>query len=282
MANKRTHHSRKNKTNKTANIKSKQVVYKKKTTNKNKKNNKINIKRIIYILLILLFSGIIIYSTIKIAFYTKDTIETKEVEEELLDYIKTDEETKEVIVDYNGLKQINSDMVAYLIINDTNISYPIVRGTNNDYYLDHNFKKNYNASGWLFADYTNKFDGTDNNIVIFGHSMKNKTMFGELSKLLKKDWYSNPDNLLIKLMIDDVTYTYKVFSMYIITAEDYYISTGIPSNEFNGFVRILKERSIVKLDTNINNPKQILTLSTCYDNYDKRLAVHAIRIENID
>ena len=236
------------------------------------------IKKIILLALFVFFLGLAVFSGIKIISYTKDTIETKEIEEELLEYITVDEETKDAVIDYEGLKSINNDMVGYLIINGTNISYPVVKTSNNDYYLTHNFKKAYNASGWLFADYRNKMDGTDNNIVIYGHSMKNKTMFGELSKALHKEWYTNEDNLDIKFMINDTTYTYRVFSIYKIKAEDYYINTEVLDNDFNEFVETLKNRSEVKLKTSIKSAKKIITLSTCYDNEDTRLVVHGVLI----
>ena len=55
----------------------------------------------------------------------------------------------------------------------------------------HNFYKEYNPSGWIFADYRNKIDETDKNTVIYGHNMKDKSMFGTLSKLLKSDYLNN-------------------------------------------------------------------------------------------
>ncbi len=241
------------------------------------------IKKIILLVLFVFFLGLAVFSGIKIFNYTKDTIETKEVEEELLEYVEVDEETKEVKIDFDSLISINKDTKGYLIIPGTNISYPVVQTSNNEYYLNHNFKKNYNESGWLFADYENKMDGTDNNIVIYGHSMKNKTMFGELSKVLHKEWYSNPDNFNITYLTKNTKYTYKVFSIYKIKAEDYYINTKVKENEFKDFVNNLKSRNIIHNSTSIKDAKKIITLSTCYDNLDTRLVVHAVLIseENI-
>jgi hypothetical protein len=103
-------------------------------------------------------------------------------------------------------------------------------------------------------------------------------MFGELSKALHKEWYSNEDNLDIKFMINDTTYTYRVFSIYKIKAEDYYINTEVSDIDFNEFVETLKNRSEVKLKTSIKAAKKIITLSTCYDNEDTRLVVHGVLI----
>ena len=246
---------------------------------KKKETKKLKIKNIIIIIFIIMFGGIALYSGYKILNYTKDTVETKDEIEELNEFIKVDDNTGEVKIDFNQLKEKNSDTVGWLRIKDTNIDYPVVKGKDNDYYLTHNFKKNFNASGWLFADYKNKINGKDKNIVIYGHSMKNKTMFGELSKVLRKEWYSKDDNLNITFITPDKKATYKVFSIYKIEAEDYYINTEFSTDkDFDTFVKVLKNRSQIKLNVDVNNPSQIMTLSTCYDNGNIRLAVHAIKV----
>ena len=105
-------------------------------------------------------------------------------------------------------------------------------------------------------------------------------MFGQLSKVLKKDWYEKEDNLNIKFYTENSTITYKVFSIYKIEAEDYYINTDFKNNnEFTSFVKEIKKRSIVKLDTDTSKAEQVLTLSTCYDNNNIRLVVHAVKVE---
>lgn len=252
-----------------------------KITNDNKKKIKrtIKVKNIIAIILIIFFSGLVIFSSYKILTYTKDTVETKDEIQELNEFKQVDDNTGEVKIDFKNLKEKNSDTIGWLRIKDTNIDYPVVKGKDNDYYLTHNFKKNFNASGWLFADYKNKIDGKDKNIVIYGHSMKNKTMFGELSKVLKKDWYSNEDNLNIEFITEKSKMIFKVFSIYKIEAEDYYINTSFNSDkDFSTFVKVLKNRSLYRLNVDVNNASQIITLSTCYDNDNIRLAVHAVKV----
>ena len=57
---------------------------------------------------------------------------------------------------------------------------------NNDFYLKHSFDKKYNAAGWIFADYRNKLDGSDKNIVVYGHNRQNGTMFSSLRNILNQ------------------------------------------------------------------------------------------------
>ena len=83
-------------------------------------------------------------------------------------------------VDWESLKAINSDIIAWLQIEGTEISYPVVKGTDNDYYLHHTFEKNYNSAGSIFVEYTNSSDFQDCNTIIYGHNMRNGSMFGLL------------------------------------------------------------------------------------------------------
>lgn len=238
---------------------------------------KTKVKKTMVIILMLIFLSLMGYSVYKIINYTVDTIEINQEIDELNEFINIDDEN--VVIDFNQLKEVNPDTVGWLIINNTNINYPVVKTKNNDYYLTHNFKKKPSGAGWLFADYTNKVNDEDKNIVIYGHSMKNKTMFGELSKVLRNEWYTNEDNLNITFVTPEAKYTFRVFSIYKIEAEDYYINTKFNNDkDFSEFVTTIKDRSLYKLNTETENISQVLTLSTCYDNYDMRLVVHAAMI----
>ena len=64
----------------------------------------------------------------------------------------------------------NEDTVGWITVPNTRINYPVVHYKNNDFYLNHSFDKTYNAAGWIFANYMNKFDGTDKNISIFRYN----------------------------------------------------------------------------------------------------------------
>ena len=74
-------------------------------------------------------------------------------------------------------------------------------------------------------------------------------------------------------------YIYKIFSVYKIEAEDYYINTKFTDTEFQEFLKTIKSRSMYKYDEDISQTKNILTLSTCWDNHNTRLAVHAYLID---
>lgn len=190
--------------------------------------------------------------------------------------LENEKEEKGYEVDFNTLKQVNSDTIAYLKVSGTHIEYPIVKTTNNEYYLKHSFDKKYNAAGWIFADYQNKFDGSDKNIVIYGHNRKNGTMFSTLKNVLNKNWYEDEGNLKITLITEKDSFNYEVFSVYKIEKEEYYLQTNFKNDEtYSRFIKTLKKRSIKNFNIEVNEQDQILTLSTCANDNDYRIVLHA-------
>ncbi|EGP9899719.1 class B sortase, partial [Listeria monocytogenes] len=108
------------------------------------------------------------------AVYTKDVATTNvngEVRDELRD-----------------LQKLNKDMVGWLTIADTEIDYPILQSTDNDYYLHHNYKNEKARAGSIFKDYRNTNEFLDKNTIIYGHNMKDGSMFADLRKYLDKDF----------------------------------------------------------------------------------------------
>ena len=237
-------------------------------------------KKIINILItisIVICTIIIIYSSFKITTWHLNNKENKKINDELQESITISK--GEFKIDFDELKNKNEDVVAYLKVKNTNIEYIVVKGKNNNYYLNHNFNKEYNMSGWVFADYKNKFDGTDKNIIIYGHNIQDGSMFGTLHNILKKDWYENEENLKITLITNDGEQIYKVFSVYQIKDEDYYIKTEFAENEFQKFVENLKKRSIHNFNEDLKDTNTILTLSTCSASGKERVVLHAKKIQ---
>ena len=139
---------------------------------KNKRYKEVILNIIIY--MILLF--VLIYSGIKIFKWYKDKTNNNKIAEQIKSTViveekNEDENKEEYTVDFNKLKEQNNETVAWIKVNNINVEYPVVRATNNSFYLNHSFDKSKNSAGWIFADYKNKFDNTDKNIVIYGHNI---------------------------------------------------------------------------------------------------------------
>ena len=240
---------------------------------KNKKYKKAILNLILYIILL----SILIYSGIKIFKWYKDKTNNNKIAEQIKSTVIVEEENgDEYTVDFNKLKEQNNETIAWLKVNNTNVEYPVVKGTNNSFYLNHSFDKSNNSAGWIFADYRNKFDNTDKNIIIYGHNMRDNSMFGSLKNILNSDWYDNEENTDITLYTENEKSIYKVFSIYKIETEDYYIKTEFSNdNEFEKFIETLKKRSIKDFNIDVSKEDSILTLSTCANNNKYRIVLHA-------
>ena len=248
--------------------------------NKSKKYKKAILNLVIYIMLL----SILLYSGIKIYKWYKDKTNNNKIAEQIKSTVivedkNEDENKEEYTVDFNKLKEQNNETVAWIKVNNTSVEYPVVRATNNSFYLNHSFDKSKNSAGWIFADYKNKFDNTDKNIVIYGHNMKDNSMFGSLKNILNSDWYDNEENTNITLYTENEKCIYKVFSIYKIESEDYYIKTEFSDdNNFEQFVNTIKKRSIKEFNTDVSKDDNILTLSTCANNNKYRVVLHAKKI----
>jgi len=187
------------------------------------------------------------------------------------DYIKINL----IDVDFSKLKETNSSTKGWIYVSGTNVNYPFVQHSNNKFYLNHSFDKTYNSSGWVFADYRNKLDGTDKNIIIYAHGRLDNSMFGSLRNIVKKKWYNNTNNHIVKISTETENTLWQVFSVYKIPTTNDYIQTVFYSDEeYLNFLNKLKDRSKFNFKTTVSSTDQILTLSTCYDDYDK-VVLHA-------
>ncbi len=264
---------------------------------KKKKIKSIRLRPLPFILLILLFSSIILINLKTIFNWEKDNQEIKNLKTDIEEEIKINiiEEEGELVnppkikesdywlyikvpfqnVDLFALKEKNNDTIGFINIKNTNINYPIVQTTNNEYYLNHAYDKTYNEAGWVFMDYRNN-NFYDFNTIIYGHGRLNKTVFGSLKDLLKESWQSNKNNYTLTVSSLTTNYVYQIFSIYTIDAESYYIKTEFDNdkdkqewiNEMNN-----RNTSIINSPANIND--KIITLSTCLNNDNGRVVVHA-------
>ena len=175
-------------------------------------------------------------------------------------------------IDFNSLKNTNSDVVGWIIVDGTNINYPVVKTQDNDYYLNHNFNHNDDSTGWPFMDYRNNIGMSDDNTIFYGHNLLNNTSFGSISKIFTNNWIRNSSGKIIYLT-DNTLYTYQIFSAYYINPESYYLQTNLDNKV--EFLNTLKTRSIVKFNVDVSVNDKIVTLSTCTNDNTGRKVIHA-------
>ncbi len=172
------------------------------------------------------------------------------------------------------LSKINPDYIAWIKVENTNIDYPVVQSEDNEYYLTHDFNKNYLASGSIFMDYRNDFEN-DKSILIYGHHMRNKTMFGEVLNFKKEEFFK--ENNLITIEYKGKTYTYEVFSTFVADLSKDNLKVSFDDDEdYQDYIDYLKDRSLFDSDIEVSTNDRIITLYTCsYEFKGARTLAHA-------
>ena len=179
-------------------------------------------------------------------------------------------------VDFAALAQKNSEIVGWIYIPDSKVDYPMVKGTDNSYYVSHTFEKKANGAGAIFLDWKNKGDFSDRNTVIYGHHMKNGSMFAALVEYKDPDYFNA--HRTIYLYTPQGVYTATVFSAYVDVATGPQTTISFQDDAaFLSFVETMRNQSITKTDTPIGAEDRIITLSTCtYEYDDARFIVQAV------
>lgn len=242
--------------------------------NRIKRNSK-NKKMYVVIFFIFIFA-FFISTFIAIKWYLA-TNKTKKVNDEVISkVVKVDDinavQAKDLEIDFSKLLELNDQVVGWIKIDGTKINYPIVRGGDNSYYLNHNILKENSQNGWIFMDYKNNSDFSDNNTVIYGHNIKSGIMFSDLTKI-----YNGKinDDIYIHLKNGDVN-RYSIYSCYMDKPDEESISTKISDTNLTSYMNKMKGRSVREYNVNMVLEKNI-TLSTCDSSGKKRIIIHALR-----
>ena len=177
-------------------------------------------------------------------------------------------------IDFAALKEVNSDVVAWICCPDTVINYPVVLGGDNEYYLTHLVDGTENGNGTLFIDRKNARDFSDENTVIYGHHMQSGKMFACLVEYADQAYYdAHP---IIYLVTPEAKYKIELFSGYTTTFDSSaYMLRFSSSHDYAEWLREVARKSDFKANMHLSTNDHIITLSTCaYSFYDARYVVH--------
>lgn len=200
---------------------------------------------------------------------------------------ETPEETKLTGTPKKGLdalSSLNGDLAGWLSIEGTNIDYPVMRHTDDDYYLTHNFYRNESRHGSLFIKSDASFEPPDTNVVVYGHNMKDGSMFGELDHYKDEDF--GKDHPLVTLELAEETRVYQVMAAFQQDLADetggfsyYNFRQADTEEDFQDFYTNVKKLSLYNTGITAEWGDEFLTLSTC-DYYAKegRFVVVAKRL----
>lgn len=188
-----------------------------------------------------------------------------------------DEIEKGIRPGFDELLKINDYVVGWITIEGTQIDYPILQADNNSDFMFRNFYGEESIAGSIFMDYRNNITMQDSNIVVYGHRMKDGSMFQHLTKFLDKDFFDKHQTFTIDTLYD--SYEAEIFAVYPTMTDFNYIQTDFSNEEdFAGLIEEIQNKSTYKRDVDLNFDDQMLTLSTCdytLDPEEGRLVVHA-------
>lgn len=227
-------------------------------------------KRIISILAVI----VLLSSSYKIASYFYHSESNKKIYKDLSREYESIEKTDDIKEE--SLKSINKNIVGWLKLPNTKINYPLVQGDDNLFYLNHDINNKYSIHGSIFMDYRNK-NSDDKNLIIYGHHMKDGTMFKDLVKYKEAEFFK--ENNLVYLDIDGKILEYEIFSVIVTQGDSDYISIDFnDSDEFLNYIEDVRRNSLFNRDIDFNGDEEILTLSTCSYEFDNaRTAIYAVK-----
>ena len=188
-------------------------------------------------------------------------------------------------VDFDKLKAINPDTIGWIRFSPepSVINYPIVQGTDNDKYLHQTFSANENTLGAIFLNAGNSPDFSDRNSIIYGHRMKDGSMFRHLQDYEEKAfWESNPYFYIYTP--DGREITYHIYSAgQVEDTSDTYLTAFASDEEYQNFLNMTKEVSLYDTGVQLTTADTIVTLSTCTSASDEhRFVVRGVKEKEVN
>ena len=210
------------------------------------------------------------YEDLKVEFDMAPLIDVPEVEVEEL----------EIPIDFTSLKKKYPDVYAWITIPGTKINYPIVQHeSDNGYYLNHTVEGRKRVEGAIYTENYNSKDFNDPNTLIYGHNMKNGSMFKGLHKYKDKQYMSEHDEVIIYQ--EGRILRYKIFAAYVYDSRHIMLSFDFnDENIYRSYLNsvLTKKDMSSNIDTTIDitTDDKIITLSTCNNNDAQRYLVQAV------
>lgn len=258
-------------------------------------------RKIIYISVVLFFLTVAVFSGVMIYQHFKEANTQEELYSSLAQIVEqnetsTDTEATELIEtpdgetvmlsEYATLYEQNNDMVGWICIEDTNINYPVMQSADEpNFYLKHGFDKAYSSYGCPYVGENCDVNTPSDNLIIYGHHMKNGSMFADLEKFKSKDFWEEHKTFRFDTLYEKQTYEIiAVFKTVVYTGSDdefrYYLFSDAQSvEEFDEYIATVKTKALYDTGVSAEYGDKLITLSTCeYSNTNGRLVVVAKKV----
>jgi len=230
--------------------------------------------------LIIITATALILTLATLAYYLMQYREADLINEQIADIAFGDEgsigsQTPNGSIDHAALLAVNGDYAGWLMVEGTAISYPVVHNEQALFYLHVDFNRNKLFSGTIFMDSMNNRNFSDTNTMLFGHNMKNGSMFAPLKYFLKREFFEA--NRVVYISTPQGDFRYEIFAVYQVKADAVpYMPGMLDAEKFGQMVSRINELALYKKELDIVDGDKILTLSTCgYNIKDARIVIHA-------
>ena len=191
--------------------------------------------------------------------------------------VESNDEPHSIRAGFDMLQKENDELVGWITMAGTQIDYPILKADNNVDYLKRDFYKETNIAGSIFMDYRNSVESPGRNTIVYGHRMKDGSMFEQLTKYQDPEFLESHQTFEFDTLYD--SYEAEIFAVYITKTEFDYIQTDFEDDaEYEQLLTQIQEESMFETDVEVTADDHILTLSTCdyqLDPNDGRLVIQA-------
>lgn len=221
----------------------------------------------------------------------EEVISTESIEEHWVvegEEVILDQEAEEPAhlssIDFTELQALNPDVYAWISVPGTEIEYPILQhATDNSYYLNYNIDGSYGYPGCIYTENMNAKDFTSNHTVIYGHNMKNGSMFAGLHNFSDQDFFDTYKQVLI--YTPSQTFVYQIFAAYVYDDRHLLYSfdfedSSIYQSYLDSVLATRDASANVDYNISVTSDNKIITLATCVaNNATSRFLVQAVLIE---
>ena len=170
-------------------------------------------------------------------------------------------------VDFDALMESGPDIIGWLTLPDTAINYPVTQTDDNDYYLRHLYDGTENKTGCLFADYENAADFSDRSTIVYGHNMRDGSMFATLNEYDSQEYFDAHPQMY--LVTPEGGFVCEIFAAFAAKPAEAGSDTSPwrlewkDDGAYTTWLNAMQERSVVETGVTVTSSDKVLTLSTC-------------------
>ena len=210
----------------------------------------------------MILSGIFLFSVYKIISIQWGYVEAERLYTAAEETYVTENGSDSLTVDLASLKAVNPEVVGWLTVDNTEISYPVVQGPDNDKYLKTAYDGSRSNNGSIFMNAYNAADLSDQNTLIYGHHMRDGSMFGQLLDFEDSTYLDQHRTFTI--YTETGAHQYLIFSAFVTYSASFVYTDHFEfSWDFYDFIEKARTSSILDMGVEVTEEDQIVTLSTC-------------------